>query len=81
MKLPNVLSTALLLALVAFLEYLAAGADQLVPALWVPVAVLLLTAAAKALQVYLEQAQAGGPAAMSADGTPQAGAVRRWLLD
>lgn len=81
MKLPNVLSTALLMALVVFLEYLAAGADQLVPALWVPVAVLLLTAAAKALHVYLEQAQAGGPVSMSADGVPQAGAVRRWLLD
>lgn len=79
MKLPNVLSTALLLALVAFLEYLAAGADQLVPALWVPVAVLLLTAAAKALQVYLEHAD--GPASMSSDGAPTAGAVRRWLLD
>lgn len=76
MNLPNVLSTAVILAIVAFLEYIAAGADSIFPTIWVPVAVLLLSGIAKALQVYLE-AQRGTVTTMrSANG----GKLRQWLL-
>ena len=78
MKIPNVLSAGILLALVTFLEYLAAGADQLVPTLWVPVVVLLLTAGAKALQVYIQSQPSSEARAL--DKAPQS-PVRRWLLD
>lgn len=55
MKLPNVLSTAVVLSVAFLLEYLSGGIDQVVPSVWVPASVLLLTGVAKALQVYAEQ--------------------------
>ena len=75
MKLPNFASVAVLMGLVVFLETLAAGADQLVPTLWVPVVVLLLTAAAKAVEVY-RTSQAGDVRTMDAPSP-----MRRWLLE
>lgn len=79
MQLPNVASLAIIAAVIAAIEFVVAGADDLATASWQAIAVLVLGAIAKALQVYLQRAEAG-PASMSADGKPQAGAVRRWLL-
>ena len=80
MQFPNVASLALIAALIAALEFVAAGAEGVSSAWWIPALVLVLGAIAKALQVYLQRAEAG-PAAMSSDSVPTAGAVRRWLLD
>lgn len=80
MKLPNFASVAILMGLVVFLETLAAGAEDASSALWIPAAVLVVSAVAKGLQVFIQNQQAAnGPAAMSLDGQP--GAVKRWLLD
>lgn len=82
MKLPNVLSVAVILAIAAMLEYIASGADQIVPVVWVPVVMLLLTGVAKALQVYAESTKAANPEARAVnEPQPQPGKVRRWLLD
>lgn len=80
MQFPNVASLAIIAALIAALNYIAAGAEGVSSEWWIPALVLVLGAIAKALQVYLQRAEAG-PAAMSSDGAPTAGAVRRWLLD
>ena len=76
MQFPNVASLALIAALVAALEFVAAGADGVATAWWTPVLVLVLGAVAKALQVYLTRAE-DGPRALDS----QPGAMRRWLLD
>ena len=78
-KLPNVISIALITALIAFLQYIASGAGELFPAVWVPVAVLVIGAAVKALQVYLETRGAGG--ATRAAERNAINPVQRWLMD
>ena len=77
MQFPNVASLALIAALIAALEFIAAGAEDVSTALWVPAAVLVLGAAAKALEVYLQRAE-GDVRTMDA---PQSSALRRWLLE
>lgn len=82
MKLPNVLSTAVILAIAALLEYIAAGADSVFPSIWVPVAVLLLMGVAKALQVYAQsRGDAPDTVVMDAAERKAANPVRRVLLD
>lgn len=76
MKFPNVASLALLAALVAALEFIAAGAEGVSTAWWIPALVLILGAVAKALQVYLSRAEGD---ARTLDSQPSA--MRRWLLD
>jgi len=80
MKLPNVVSIALIAALIAFLQYIATDAGVLFPAPWVPVAVLLIGALVKALQVYLEQRPTGNEI-RTADERKANGLLRRTLLD
>lgn len=81
MQFPNVASLALIAALIAALEFVAAGAEGVSSEWWIPALVLVLGAIAKALQVYLQRAEAGEPSARGVDTylhqTPQ----RRWLLD
>lgn len=75
MNAPNVVSVAVIVGIIALCQ----GLAETIPALgepWVPVAVLLLSGIAKALQVYLE-AQRGTVTTMrSANG----GKLRQWLL-
>ena len=84
MKLPNVASLALIAAIVAALEFVAAGAEGLGDAWWIPALVLVAGALAKAGQVYLQAAKAaknsGAEAAIATD-EAQPGKVRSWLLD
>lgn len=81
MQFPNVASLAIIAALIAALEFVAAGAEGVSSEWWIPALVLVLGAIAKALQVYLQRAEAGEPSARDVDTylhqTPQ----RRWLLD
>ena len=79
MQLPNVLSTAVILAIAAFLEYIATGADSIFPSIWVPVAVLLLTGIAKALQVYAQEQTTNGEIRTATE-RKQHGLLRRTLL-
>lgn len=78
MKLPNVLSVALIAALIAFLQYIASDAGALFPAPWVPVAVLVIGALVKALQVYLEQRDADTVVMAARE---RNGLLRRTFLD
>ena len=80
MKLPNVLSTAVILAIAAFLEYIATGAESIFPSIWVPIAVLLLTGVAKGLQVYAENAKTNGEIRAAAE-RKRNGLLRRTMLD
>jgi hypothetical protein len=87
MKFPNVASLALIAALIAALEFIAAGADGVSTEWWIPALVLVLGAVAKALQVYLKRAESeplplyeeGEQREMDSLSTPSS--VRRWLLD
>ena len=78
MQFPNVASLALIAALVAALEFLAAGAEGVSDAWWIPAAVLVIGAVAKGLQVYLQQARTSRAAEANAVAPSP---VRRWLLD
>ena len=60
MKLPNVASIIFIAALAAALEYVASGAEQAYSAWWVPLAVLIIGAIAKGLQVYVQGAKSNG---------------------
>ena len=57
MQFPNVASLAIIAALIAALNYIAAGAEGVSSAWWIPALVLVLGAIAKALQVYLQRAE------------------------
>ncbi len=80
MKLPNILSIAFIAALAAALEYVASGAQQAYSAWWVPLAVLIIGAIAKGLQVYVQGAKTNGEI-RSASERKQHGIIRRALLD
>lgn len=80
MKLPNVISAALLLAVAAALEYIATHPENLGTAVWVPIAVLLIAAVAKAIQVYVQEQPHNGEV-MAASERKQHGKLRRTLLD
>ncbi|MBK8677006.1 MAG: hypothetical protein IPN27_11750 [Cellvibrionales bacterium] len=60
----------------AALNYIAAGAEGVSTAWWIPALVLVLGAIAKALQVYLTRAESEARALDS-----QPSQLRRWLLD
>ena len=76
MQFPNVASLAIIAALIAALNYIAAGAEGVSTAWWIPALVLVLGAIAKARQVYLQRAE-DGPRALSS----QKPLVQRWLID
>jgi hypothetical protein len=76
MQFPNVASLAIIAALIAALNYIAAGAEGVSTAWWIPALVLVLGAIAKALQVYLQRAESEARALDS-----QPSQLRRWLLD
>lgn len=76
MQFPNVASLALIAALIAALEFVAAGAEGVSNEWWIPALVLVLGAVAKALQVYLKRAESAQPAVRS-----QSSTMRRWLLE
>ena len=80
MKLPNVASIIFIAALASALEYVASGAQQAYSAWWVPLAVLIIGAIAKGLQVYVEGAKTNGEI-RSASERKQASLIRRTLLD
>jgi len=80
MKLPNVASLILIAAIVAALDFVASGMAQAYNAWWVPVAVLLMGAVAKAGQVYLEGAKTNGEI-RTAEQRKANGLLRRTLLD
>ena len=76
MQFPNVASLALIAALIAALEFVAAGAEGVSSEWWIPALVLVLGAIAKALQVYLQRAESEARALDS-----QPSQLWRWLLD
>ena len=76
MQFPNVASLAIIAALIAALNYIAAGAEGVSTAWWIPALVLVLGAIAKALQVYLQRAESEARALDS-----QPSQVRRWLVE
>jgi len=76
MQFPNVASLAIIAALIAALNYIAAGAEGVSTAWWIPALVLVLGAIAKALQVYLTRAESEARALDS-----QPSQVRRWLVE
>jgi hypothetical protein len=76
MQFPNVASLALIAALIAALEFVAAGAEGVSSEWGIPALVLVLGAIAKALQVYLQRAESEARALDS-----QPSQLRRWLLD
>ena len=76
MQFPNVASLAVIAAVIAALNFIAAGAEGVSSEWWIPALVLVLGAVAKALQVYLARAE-DGPRVLDS----QPSAVRRWLLD
>jgi len=76
MQFPNVASLSIIAALIAALNYIAAGAEGVSSELWIPALVLVLGAIAKALQVYLQRAESEARALDS-----QPSRLRRWLLD
>ncbi len=80
MKLPNVASIIFIAALAAALEYVASGAQQAYSAWWVPLAVLIIGAIAKGLQVYVEGAKTNGEI-RTAEERKQSSLIRRTLLD
>lgn len=80
MKLPNVFSAALLLAIAATLEYIATHPENLGTAVWVPLAVLFIAAVAKGLQVYAQEQPHNGEV-MAAAERKQHSKLRRTLLD
>jgi|GEM_PF-6215944 len=75
MQFPNVASLALIAALIAALEFVAAGAEGVSSEWWIPALVLVLGAIAKALQVYLTRAESEARALDS-----QPSQLRRWLV-
>ena len=76
MQFPNVASLAVIAALIAALEFVAAGAEGVSGEWWIPALVLVLGAIAKALQVYLTRAESE---ARGLDSQPSQ--VRRWLVE
>ena len=80
MNLPNVASIIFIAALAAALEYVASGAQQAYSAWWVPLAVLIIGAIAKGLQVYVEGAKTNGEI-RTAEERKQSSLIRRTLLD
>jgi len=76
MQFPNVASLAIIAALIAALNYIAAGAEGVSTAWWIPALVLVLGAIAKALQVYLTRAESE---ARTLDSQPSQ--LRRWLVE
>jgi len=66
---------ALIAALIAALEFVAAGAEGVSSEWWIPALVLVLGAIAKALQVYLTRAESEARALDS-----QPSQLRRWLV-
>ncbi len=80
MKLPNVVSLAIVAGITIALQVIAAGADELVPALWAPVLVAVIAAVLKAVQVYAQEHGASG-VVMAATERKQHGLIRRTLLD
>ena len=76
MQVPNVASLAIIAALIAALNYIAAGAEGVSTAWWIPALVLVLGAIAKALQVYLQRVESEARALDS-----QPSQLWRWLLD
>ena len=75
MQFPNVASFAVIAALIAALEFIAAGAEGVSGEWWIPALVLVFGAIAKALQVYLTRAESEARALDS-----QPSQVRRWLV-
>ena len=75
MQFPNVASLAVIAALIAALEFVAAGAEGVSSEWWIPALVLVLGAIAKALQVYLQRAESEARALDS-----QPSQLRRWLV-
>jgi len=75
MQFPNVASLAIIAALIAALNYIAAGAEGVSSEWWIPALVLVLGAIAKALQVYLTRAESEARALDS-----QPSQLRRWLV-
>lgn len=81
MKLPNVASLAIIAAVVAALEYIAANANGTSAAWWIPVLILVVGALAKAGQVYLQAVKAAEQGARAVEPDEQPGKMRSWLLD
>ena len=80
MKLPNVVSLAIVAGITIALQVIAAGADELVPALWAPVLVAVVAAVLKAVQVYAQSRGTNGEI-RTAEERKQASLIRRTLLD
>jgi hypothetical protein len=79
MKLPNVLSLAIVAGITVALQVVAAGADELVPALWAPVLVAVVAAVLKAVQVYA-QSRGNGDVVMAAPERKANGLLRQTLI-
>lgn len=80
MQLPNVVSTALILAVASVLAALAADPGAWGSAAWVPLLVLVLGAVAKGLQVYAQESRTSDEV-RSASERKQHGKLRRMLVD
>lgn len=76
MQAPNVVSVAIIVAVIAGLEMLGTRLPALAEP-WVPIAVIVIAAIVKGLQVYLQQ-QGGGPEQMTA--LVSDGPWHRWLV-
>ena len=79
MKLPNAISIAAIVGIIALCQ----GLSETLPVLgqpWVPIAVIVLGALAKGLQVYVEAQKTSGEI-RGASERKAANPVRRWLVD
>lgn len=79
MKLPNTVSVAIIVGIIALCQ----GLAETLPVLgqpWVPFAIVALAALVKGLQVYLEQRPTNGEI-RTAQERKQASVIRRTLLD
>lgn len=81
MQFPNMASLAIIAALIAALNYIAAGAESVSNEWWIPVLVLVLGGIAKALEVYLRRAEAGEPSTHQVDTYLDRTLLQQWLFD
>lgn len=79
MTLPNVVSLAIVAAITVALQTIAAGADELVPAIWAPVLVAVIGAVLKAVQVYA-RSRGVSNVVMAAPERKANGLLRRTLI-
>ena len=75
MQTPNVVSVAIIVAVIAGLEMLGTRLPALAEP-WVPIAVIVIAAIVKALQVYLQQGQGAEQRSAHVSTSP----LRQWLV-